>query len=210
MTSNARITRILAVSLIALGGFSTPIAAQEQTLSGPALVKALRQGGYIIVLRHASSPRETPTQQSANADNVKRERQLDEAGRSAAIAFGKALQELKIPIGEVYSSPTYRTLETVRFAKLTTARVVAELGDGGQSMQGATDDKTAWLLKNSTDFPSGTNRMLVTHSPNMTRAFPKWASGVAEGEALVLGKDRNGAATLVARVKIEEWQGLLP
>ena len=48
-----------------------------QSLSGEALVKALRQGGYIIVMRHASSPREAPDKQTANADNVNRERQLD-------------------------------------------------------------------------------------------------------------------------------------
>ena len=40
--------------------------ASAQTLSGEALVKALRQGGYVIVMRHASSPREAPDKQTAN------------------------------------------------------------------------------------------------------------------------------------------------
>ena len=90
--------------------FATGVV-QAQSLSGDALVKALRQGGYVIVLRHASSPREVPDRQTANADNVNRERQLDEAGRASAIAMGKALRQLNVPVGEVFASPTYRLLK---------------------------------------------------------------------------------------------------
>ena len=49
-----------------------------------------------------------PDKASANPDNFKLERQLDEAGRWSAIAMGAASRDLKIPIGEVFSSPTYR------------------------------------------------------------------------------------------------------
>lgn len=73
-----------------------------QTLSGGALVNALRRGGCVLVIRHASSPREAPDKQAANADNVKCERQLDEGGRSTAAAMGAALRDLHIPIGEVF------------------------------------------------------------------------------------------------------------
>ena len=182
--------------------------AHAQTLSGEALVKALRQGGYVIVMRHASSPREAPDAQTANADNVNRERQLDQNGRASAIAMGKALHQLNIPVGEVFSSPTYRALETVRLAQLPAPRTVAELGDGGQSMQGVTEAQSAWLQKRVTQLPTGTNTMVVTHFPNMTRAFPQWTSGLADGEALVFGSDGKGGTTLVTRIKIEEWPGL--
>jgi len=73
--------------------------------SGEALIKALRQGGYVIVMRHASSPREVPNTQTANPDNVKLERQLDEAGRAGSVAMGRALRDLKIPVGEVLTQP---------------------------------------------------------------------------------------------------------
>src|SRR5947207_5059147 len=100
--------------------------ASAQALAGDALVKALRQGGYVIVMRHASSPRDVPTRQTANADNVKLERQLDEAGRAGSVAMGRALRDLKIPVGEVLASPTYRALETVRLAQLTNPQPYAE------------------------------------------------------------------------------------
>jgi phosphohistidine phosphatase SixA len=182
--------------------------AHAQTLQGEALMKALRQGGYVLVMRHTSSPREAPSKQAANADNVNVERQLDQEGRDTATAMGKALRDLKIPIGDVLSSPTYRALETVKYARLGTARTFAELGDNGQSMQGGTEAQAAWLQKRVTQFPSGVNTIMVTHFPNLTRAFPQWASGVADGEALVLGPDGKGGAVLVARIKIEEWPGL--
>jgi hypothetical protein len=51
--------------------------ASAQTLSSEALVKSSRQGGYVIIVRHTSSPRDAPTQASANPDNVKLERQLE-------------------------------------------------------------------------------------------------------------------------------------
>ena len=191
------------VGMILLAG-----AARAQTLSGEALVKALRQGGYVIVMRHTSSPREAPAKQAANPDNVKVERQLDEVGRTTATAMGKALRDLKIPIGEVLASPTYRALETVRYAQLGNPRTYPELGDNGQSMQGGTEAQAAWLRSRVTQFPSGSNTILVTHLPNIAGAFPQSASGLDDGESLVFGPDGKGGATLVARIKIEAWPGL--
>lgn len=179
--------------------------APAQTLSGQELVNALRQGGYVLVMRHTSSPREAPARQSANADNVNLERQLDENGRATAIAMGNALRELKIRVGDVLTSPTYRALETVRLAQLSNPRTQAELGDGGQSMQSVADAQAAWLKKKVTELPKGANTILVTHLPNIAGAFPQWASDLSDGETLVMGSDGKGGATLVARIKIEQW-----
>jgi len=201
-------SRILRLSAAAAPLLLLAAAAEAQSLSGEALVKALQKGGYVLVMRHASSPRETPDAKTANADNVNRERQLDEEGRATATAMGKALRELKIPIGAVYSSPTYRALETVRLAQLGNPKPVPELGDGGRSMQASSDAQAEWLKKKITEFPQGTDTILVTHFPNISRAFPQWSSGLADGEALIFGPDGKGGAALVARVKIEEWPRL--
>jgi phosphohistidine phosphatase SixA len=183
-------------------------SADAQALARDALVSALQQGGYVLVMRHASSPREAPDSKTANPDNVKLERQLDEAGRAAATAMGKALRELKVPVGEVLTSPTYRAMETVRFAQLPNPKPYAELGDGGASMKGVTDAQAVWLRERVTQRPTGTNTILVTHMPNIARAFPDSGSAVADGEALVFRPDRNGGTAVVARVKIEDWPRL--
>jgi phosphohistidine phosphatase SixA len=182
--------------------------APAQTLSDQALLKALRQGGYVIVMRHASSPRETPSKQIANPDNVTLERQLDEVGRTTAAAMGKALRDLKIPVGDVFTSPTYRALETIRLEQWPNPKPAPELGDNGRSMQGGTEAQAAWLQNKVTQFPSRINTILVTHLPNLTGAFPRQATGVEDGEALIFGPDGKGGATLVARVKIEDWPAL--
>jgi phosphohistidine phosphatase SixA len=180
------LSRILGAATLLLAG-----TAHAQQLQGDALLKALRQGGYVIVMRHASSPRD---------DNVKPERQLDQEGRATATAMGKALRDLKIPVGPVFTSPTYRALETIRYAQFGNPQPVPELGDNGQSMQGGTEAQAAWLKKKVTELPKGTNTLLVTHMPNMSRAFPDATANLADGEALVFGP--NG---VVARIKIEEW-----
>jgi phosphohistidine phosphatase SixA len=173
-----------------------------------ALVEFLQKGGYIIVMRHASSPREVPTTQAANPDNTTPERQLDAEGRATATAFGKALRDFKIPIGTVFVSPTYRALETARYAQLPMPQPRPELGDNGQSMSGGTEAQAAWLQKQVTQFPTGTNTILITHLPNLTRAFPQLAMGMADGEALIFGSDHKGGSVFMAHVKIEWWPKL--
>jgi phosphohistidine phosphatase SixA len=204
--------RIPSLTLLAsaLGMFLAGGMGFAQSLSGEALVKALQQGGYIIAMRHASSPREAPGKETANPDNVKPERQLDAEGRASAAAMGKALHDLKIPIGDVFTSPTYRALETIRYAQFGTPQTVPELGENGQSMQGGTAAQAAWLQKKVTQFPKGANTVILTHLPNLTGAFPQLAAGLADGEALIFGPDGKGGATLVARVKIEEWSRMRP
>ena len=205
---DSKIRLMSVVSLVVFGAAFAPATGAPETLTGEALVKALRQGGYVIVMRHASSPREAPDAKSANPDNINRERQLDEQGRATAVAMGTALRELKIPIGEILSSPTYRALETLRLAELVKPTPVIELGDGGRGMQTSTEAQVAWLRNRVTQFPARANTLIVTHFPNMSGAFPQLTKDLMDGEALVFGPDGKGGAALVARVKIEEWPRL--
>src|SRR5262249_60341512 len=122
---------------------------------------------------------------------------------NTAIGMGKALRDLRIPIGNVLSSPTYRALETVRLAQFGAPQIFAELGDNGQSMQGGTAAQAAWLQKQVAHFPTGTNTIVVTHLPNITGAFPQLASGLAEGEGLLFGPDATGNTMLVTRINVE-------
>lgn len=183
-----------------------PVPAQ--TLSGEALVAALKAGGYVIVMRHASSPREEPDERTANGDNVNRERQLDAEGRDGATAMGEALRRLGVPVGEVLTSPTYRALETARYAGFAAPETVAELGDRGRSMQGVTDADAAWLRERVREIPMGTNTLLITHRPNVSGAFPDLTPGLEDGESVVFRPGGRGGATVVGRIRIEEWPGL--
>jgi phosphohistidine phosphatase SixA len=136
------------------------------------------------------------------------ERQLDESGRRGASAMGGALRRLRIPISAVFTSPAYRALETVRLAQLDNPIPVNELGDGGQSMQGVTEAQAAWLRAKASEVPATGNILLVTHQPNLARAFPDWGATVADGETVVLRPDGHGNPAVVARVPIERWPEL--
>jgi phosphohistidine phosphatase SixA len=185
-------------------------SADSPSPSRQELLSNLRHGGYVILMRHASAPRETPDAFHVNADNTRSERQLDEMGIQSARALGNAFHHLRIPIGQVLSSPTYRALQTVEFAQLGQAVTFSELGDDGQSMQSdKSGGRAAWLISRAAKVPlDGTNTVIVTHFPNIMEAFGQRAAGLADGEALILKPDGQGSATVVTRLKIDEWATL--
>lgn len=201
-----RLAPILGFLLAVCASPSLSFAQSTETLSGHALVEALQKGGYVILMRHAASPRQAPDKANANADNINLERQLDEEGRSTAAAMGRAFRDLGISVATVYSSPTYRALETVQYQGFGEAQEREELSNDPQGMRGGTEAQAEWLHMAVMQFPVGTNTLLVTHNPNITGAFPE-LSGLSDGEALIFGPDRehNNSAQLVARVKIEQW-----
>jgi phosphohistidine phosphatase SixA len=179
-------------------------SAFAQILSGGPLREALRKGGLVLVMRHANSPGAPPDAASANADNPTRERQLDETGRADSRTLGEAIRRVGVPIGEVLSSTTYRTQETARIAGLPAPRLVAELAEGGG--QEATTARNAWLRAQTGQKPAAaTNRLLITHTPNITGVFGTMAQGVAAGEILVFRPEEAGASTLIGRIKIADW-----
>jgi len=194
--------------MLALILMASPLYAQS--VSGTALVKALQKGGFILVMRHASSPNDPPAKDAANPDNVNRERQLDDQGRDTATEMGAALRRLKIPVGDVFTSPAYRAIETAHLAQLPSPQVRAELGNAAQAMQQVSDDQASWLKSKVLQFQKGTNTIIITHVPMIVAAFPQWSMGLTDGEALVIGPDAAGGAKLVARIKIESWPSLRP
>ena len=193
---------VLAVGMLAAGRI------EAQTVPLQNIVTLLRQGGYVLVMRHASSPRETPSKDIANPGNPRLERQLDEAGRRGATGMGEALKRLKIPVGTVLASPAYRALETVRYAGFTSPMVIEELGDRGKSMQGVEESQARWLREKVTERPQSGNTLLVTHQPNFARAFPDWGSTVADGEVVVVRPNGQSGFTVVGRIPIETWPQL--
>jgi phosphohistidine phosphatase SixA len=197
----------ITVATLLLALAKTAVAEQ---LTGDALVAALREGGYVIVMRHPSSPYAEPDKAAANSDNTGLERQLDATGRATAQAMGEAIRKLNIPIGEVLSSPTYRALEAVRIAQFGPPKTFPELAEGVQSMAQIADaSRSAWLRTKVAEAPHArSNTLIVTHTPNLTGAFATDAAAVTAGEALIFHPDGKGGTALVARIKIEEWPKL--
>jgi phosphohistidine phosphatase SixA len=197
---------ILLVSCLGLLLADPPSAVSAEPQAGQELARALGSGGYVIVMRHAASPREVPDAANAAQGNQSRERQLDAAGIRAATAMGVALKGLKIPIGEVWSSPTFRARQTATYAALPEPRLAEALGDGGESMSAVGAKPADWLRSKANQAPhGGTNTVLITHFPNLRSAFGDLATGLADGEALIFRPENSGGPRLLGRIKIEEW-----
>src|SRR5262249_50908490 len=90
------------------------VEALSQTLAGPALLAALRQGGLIIYFRHTSTDFGQNDDQMTGYEDCARQRNLTEQGRDEARQIGAAIERLHLPIGEVLASPFCRTMETAR------------------------------------------------------------------------------------------------
>jgi phosphohistidine phosphatase SixA len=194
-----------ALGLMVLAAASVALA---EPLSGTALVHALRKGGYVLVMRHASSPMARPDAATADPENPGLERQLDAKGKATAIAEGRAMKALRIPIGEALSSPTYRAMLTVRLLALAPATARTELGDAGQSMTATGAAPAAWLRDAASRPPRpGANTLIVTHLPNIAAAFSP-DPRPEDSETLVFHPDGKGGSELVARVKAEDWARL--
>jgi phosphohistidine phosphatase SixA len=175
--------------------------ASAQWLSGSELVSALKQGGYVIVMRHANSP--DPA--IVAPGNTRGERQLNENGHKTARAMGQALKALRVPIGEVLASPTFRTLETVRDLDVGAATTFNLLGDGSEGYEYSSfEDSARFIRVRITEAPrAGTNTLIVTHVPNMEQAFGDSFS-IDEGQVVVVKPD-GAMGTPIGTIKIDEW-----
>ncbi len=174
-----------------------------------ALATDLQRGGYIILMRHMSSPMAPPDSQAADPQNVDYERQLDDKGRADAKAFGEALRRVAIPIGRVWTSPAYRARETAELADLPTPQTVPELAERSNSMTSQPDAKSvAWLINTSASKPADhSNTIIITHMPNIAAAFPAVASGLSAGDAIIL-KPNGRTDEIIGTIKVDQWPGL--
>jgi len=182
--------------------------ANAQPLAGQALIDALLQGGYVLVMRHANSPAALPDRATADPENTGLERQLDATGRDTARAMGAALLKLHIPLSNGLSSPSYRARETARFLRIL-YESHAELDEGAAGMTASAEKTRADYLRARANEPppAHLNKIIISHAPNIMSAFGKDAEAIASGETMVF-KPGAGGARLVARVKIEEWPKL--
>ena len=196
--------RRAATALIVWAACAASTAGAQES-SGAALVKALQNGGYVVVMRHAHAPQAPPDPSDADPANRNDERQLDGQGRASAIAMGNALHALGIRIGSVWSSPTYRARQTARLVRLPSPKIVPELGDNGHSMQSVNDAQGSWLRRHANATPRrGTDTVIVTQYPNISAAFGEAAAGMKDGEALVF-RPSASAPQVVGRIGIDQW-----
>src|SRR5512142_2844836 len=104
--------RTSTAAAIALGLFALVPTAPAQTPDDATLARALRAGGHVILIRHGATYPDQADTDPLNFDNVAAQRQLNDKGKALAKAFGDALRDAGVPIGNVYTSKYNRAYET--------------------------------------------------------------------------------------------------
>jgi len=199
--------RIFLAVLFAAGAAALfGLGARSAIADDKELVQALRAGGLIIVLRHGATAADQTDAEPVDFDNIAAQRNLNDKGKAAAVAFGNAFRQIGIPVGKVYTSRFNRAYETATLAGFKDIEKTPHLtyGKSAASPDKNITDPEAFRKLLGTAPQPGTNTVLVTHTPNIVDAFGKDWSEVKEGEASIF-RPSNGTYTLVARVQMDEW-----
>jgi broad specificity phosphatase PhoE len=183
------------------------LGASAQSVEMQALLSALKQGGYVIVLRHGATNRDQADTDPLNFDNVPAQRVLSTQGRAQAKQLGEAFKTLDIRFGQVYTSKFNRAVETGRLATGLDVISTPDLTEGGLVVTPIENDRRTEALRKLAATPpmTGTNTLIVTHKPNILDAFGKDWFEVKEGEASVFKPDGAGTTVVVGRVQLAEW-----
>ena len=164
----------------------------------PALPGRLREGGYVLYLRHASTDMTRNDASMKSYEDCASQRDLTDKGRAEARTIGEHVRRLKIPIGEVLASPFCRTMDT---ARLAFGRAQASNEVRGGPVQASRYEALQKLL--STPVSKGENRVISSHgNPFYALAGAPY---LAEGEMAVVEPQGSGFA-VVGRVGIDDWQ----
>jgi broad specificity phosphatase PhoE len=86
------------------------------THADEALWKLLREGGQVLLIRHASTTPGVGDPDGFRLENCRTQRNLSEDGRAEARRLGDALRAQNVPVGSVVSSPWCRCMDTVELA----------------------------------------------------------------------------------------------
>jgi len=186
-----------------------PITSAEplssQTLSTPQLVKALKQGGHVIYMRHGTTNHTQKDTNRKNFEDCGNQRNLSDEGRIKLKSIAAAITRFSIPITEVVSSPYCRCKDTAQqvFGKyridldlrFSISHNKDESEDLGQRLR-------AKILQADT---TGGNVVFVGHSSNLRDGLGVWPK--PEGVVVVF-KLVDSEPILKGMIYPDEWAGI--
>ena len=174
------------------------LVSQASAEPDAALLGALRQGGYVLYLRHTSTDFSQNDAKMTSYEDCASQRNLTDRGRDEARALGEHVKRLKIPIGEVLASPFCRTMETARLA-------FGKASSTNEVRGGPVDASRYEPLKKLLSSPvqAGTNRVISSHgNPFYALAGAPY---LAEGEMAVVRPEGEGRFSVIARIRLTDW-----
>lgn len=172
-----------------------------------AALRLLRDGGNVVFVRHAKTEMLAKDGDSGEWSDCSWQRNLSPMGREASHEMGQAIRLLDIRIGEVWSSPYCRCMDTAwrAFGRAAPEPSLAPR-PGGTPGEGMRPAGRALLDLATRPVAPGSSNVTVAHIFNALGAV---GSIPEEGEALILRPDPSGAPQIVGRLTMTQWGDLV-
>ncbi len=187
------------LSLCLLLSFLAACAAPPPTSSTDpqaALLAGLRQGGYLLYLRHAETA-VAPEPAVRDLDDCGWQRNLGERGREQATTLGAMLHRQGVAVSAVESSGFCRTRQTAELVFGRAPTVSVDLFYHVSQTPAKIAAETARLKARLGRWPAAGNVALVGHAPTF-----RDATGIelAEGQGAIIKPAGDGTFSIVGRL----------
>lgn len=176
--------------------------AEASTGVAAELLAELRDGGEVLLMRHAITDRSISDLDPTARGGCDQQRPLSQEGIEQAIRVGERIRALDLPIGPALASPFCRTADT---AELIAGEVTET--DDLLSLTAAIDaDQRSAIILAGTELITqqlggGDLPILVTHTQNILELT---GEEVEEGDAVVLAQ-RDGQIAVLDVVPASQW-----
>lgn len=158
----------------------------SEILPTPDLIKSLQSGGYIIYMRHGKTDHDQKDVNRHNLENCNGQRNLSAGGREEMQRVGHSIKALKIPVGNVLSSPYCRCKDTAHlaFGRFHVEKDLYFSISKDESESKYLGERLYDMMMNADT--SSTNAVFVSHTSNLRDGLGIWPK--PEGAAAVFQK----------------------
>ena len=176
----------------------------------PAIIKQLREGGYVLFMRHGNSDTSrTDRLPSVDLNDCSTQRPLTEEGRHVAASVGKEIRKAKIPLGEIFSSPMCRAKESAIASFGKNIIIINTL----MHTSGMSDKDKAPVLETTRELLSRpvegkVNRVVVAHAPNLMDIFGYFPT--PEGTVVIIKPMGGKNFKYIASIAPRQWKAMQP
>ena len=164
------------------------LSVAQSAIADDRLWQRLQQGGYVMLIRHASTEPGLGDPPQFKLGDCSTQRNLSAEGREQARAIGRELQRRKIPFGEVLSSEWCRCIDTAQLA-FDKAKPWQPLNSTFSQPERAAE-QTAKIKQHIGAYQGKANQVLVTHHVIIGALTNQW---VEQGEIVIVAPDKSAA-----------------
>ena len=186
---------------VALLATACALVAPPALADEAAAWKALRAGGHVALIRHASTEAGLGDPPGYRLDDCATQRNLSAQGRDESRRLGERFRKEGVAFEKVYTSPWCRCRDTatLAFGKADDWEALASFFDDRGRESGRTERVKNRIGTYSTRRPASTV-VMVTHNVNIAALT---GQSVGTGEIVVVRPDGCCGLKLVGRIRVD-------